>query len=157
MSTPGQRAFEGYSGQAEGRSLVSGAELPVWEMLPRDIQDAWDAAAAAVRSPVEAHTELAGVRATRCQFGDQEHQHTALRFVWHHILPQVCGGKTEKSNLAELCDNCHYAVHNVMYALSRGAAPAKAATQEQFMLAQTGYQLAVQAGTQNLIPKESAG
>lgn len=48
--TPGQVAFEGYAEQAEGKSLVSGAELPVWDMLPRDIQDAWEAGAQAVIS-----------------------------------------------------------------------------------------------------------
>ena len=48
--TPGQVAFEAYAEQSEGKSLVSGAELPVWEMLPRDIQDAWEAAASAVLS-----------------------------------------------------------------------------------------------------------
>ena len=156
MSTPGQDAFEGYSGQAQGRSLIDGKQLPVWEMLPRDIQDAWEAAAAAVRGPVEAHTTIAGVKAVRCQFGAQEAHHPALRYVWHHILPQVCGGKSTKDNLAELCDNCHYAVHSVLYALSRGAAPAKAATADQFDLAEQGYRLAVAAGTQGKIPKESS-
>lgn len=48
MKTPGQANFEGYAEQAEGVSLVSGAQLPVWEMLPRDIQDAWEAGANAV-------------------------------------------------------------------------------------------------------------
>jgi hypothetical protein len=46
--SPGQVNFEGYAEQAENRSLVSGAELPVWDMLPGEIKDAWDAGAAAV-------------------------------------------------------------------------------------------------------------
>jgi len=150
MSTPGQRAFEAYSGQAEGVSLIDGRQLPVWEMLPRDIQDAWEAAGGAG----QARTEINGVTASKCQAGAQLLHHTALRFVWHHILPQVCGGKTETANLAELCDNCHYAVHQVMYALSRGAAPAKAATDKQFQLAKVGYDLAVAAGTAGKIPRE---
>lgn len=105
---------------------------------------------------LHAQTEINGVRASRCQFGEQLKHHTALRFVWHHILPQVCGGKSTTSNLAELCDNCHYAVHAIMYALSRGAAPDKRATEAQFTLANAGFQLAVQAGTAGKIPKESA-
>ena len=54
IKTPGQVCFEGYAEQAEGRSLVSGDELPVWEMLPRDIQDAWEAGAQAVISDYQA-------------------------------------------------------------------------------------------------------
>lgn len=50
MKPPGQVAFEGYAEQSEGVSLVSGEQLPVWEMLPRDIQDAWEAGAQAVIS-----------------------------------------------------------------------------------------------------------
>lgn len=46
--SPGQVCFEGYAEQSEGVSLVSGVQLPVWEMLPRDIQDAWEAGASAV-------------------------------------------------------------------------------------------------------------
>lgn len=48
MKTPGQVCFEGYAEQAEGVSLIDGRQLPVWEMLPRDIQDAWEAGATAV-------------------------------------------------------------------------------------------------------------
>ena len=40
----GQVAFEAYAQQSEGVSLVSGAKLPVWDMLPQDIRDAWEAA-----------------------------------------------------------------------------------------------------------------
>ncbi len=58
--SPGQVAFEGYAEQAEGRSLVSGAELPVWEMLPRDIQDAWEAGASAVITDYEQQHREAG-------------------------------------------------------------------------------------------------
>ena len=151
--TPGQRAFEAYAGISEGRSLIDGDKLPVWDNLPGDIQRAWEAAGRAG----EPRTQVNGVTATACQFGGQEGHHTALRFVWHHILPQVCGGKSVKANLAELCDNCHYAVHRVMWDLAHGITPAKAATAQQFALASVGYNLAVQAGTQGKIPKESAG
>ena len=152
--TPGQQAYAGYLEQAGGRSLINGDKLPKFSDLNTEVQAAWEAAGAAV-GPL---LEVPGLgKAANCQFGGQDSHHTALRFVWHHILPQVCGGKTVNSNLAELCDNCHYAVHSVMYALSRGAAPAKAATADQFSLAKVGFDLAVKAGTQGKIPKESAG
>jgi hypothetical protein len=44
----GQIAYEAYCEAAGGRSLVSGDPLPAWADLPGPIQDAWDAAAAAV-------------------------------------------------------------------------------------------------------------
>lgn len=151
MST-GERAYNGYLAKAGGKSLISGDRLPKFSDLDTEVQDAWQAAANAL----EPLRTFEGVTASKCQFGSQSTAHTALRFVWHHILPQVCGGKTVSSNLAELCDNCHYAVHAVMYALSRGATPPKAATGQQFDLAKQGYDLAVKAGTQGKIPKESA-
>lgn len=36
------------------------------------------------------------------------------RTVWHHILPQMWGGSDDPTNLAELCDNCHYFGHVVL-------------------------------------------
>jgi hypothetical protein len=47
--TDAQVCYEGYASRSGGRSLVSGAELPGWEDLPVHIQDAWEAAAQAVR------------------------------------------------------------------------------------------------------------
>jgi hypothetical protein len=155
VSTPGQDAYEGYWRSAGGRSAWSGDELPPWDEQSAEIRDHWEAAAAAIGGhPVL--TEFNGARADKCEFGDQLRHHTALRFVWHHILPKVCGGKTEPGNLKKLCDNCHAAVHVVMYQLSRGGVPDKAATAQQFTLANIGYELAVAAGTQGKIPKESA-
>jgi hypothetical protein len=45
----GRTAYEGYCRASEGRSLVSGAQLPAFEVLPANIQTAWAAAAMAVR------------------------------------------------------------------------------------------------------------
>lgn len=44
----GQRAFEAYSAQAGGVSLVSGNVLPEWHEVSETIKEAWEAAAAAV-------------------------------------------------------------------------------------------------------------
>lgn len=41
-------AYEAYCNATGGRSLISGAELPTWEALKPEIQQAWDAAAQAV-------------------------------------------------------------------------------------------------------------
>lgn len=41
-------AYEAYRASSGGRSLVSGAELPAYEDLSREIRDAWDAASQAV-------------------------------------------------------------------------------------------------------------
>lgn len=45
------------------------------------------------------------------------HNPVPLRFVWHHILPQSCGGKTTRSNLVSVCDNCHYGIHELLWDL----------------------------------------
>lgn len=46
--TYGETAYESYCEETGGKSLVTGAELPYWHDLPKKIQDAWEAAAAAV-------------------------------------------------------------------------------------------------------------
>jgi hypothetical protein len=104
-------------------------------------------------------TELPVVgKAVRCQLSATTGSHPARRFVWHHILPQACGGKTEPANLASLCDNDHYAVHDLMWRLAQGAAPAgipKPWTRAQLALALQGYRAAVAAGTVSRMPKEA--
>jgi hypothetical protein len=44
----GEVAYEGYCNQTDNKSLISGAELPSWEQLKPEIQQAWIAAADAV-------------------------------------------------------------------------------------------------------------
>lgn len=44
----GQLAYEAYLEASDGRSLVSGAELPTWDAQDPRIQRAWDHAADAV-------------------------------------------------------------------------------------------------------------
>jgi hypothetical protein len=46
----GQIAYEAYCTQTEGRSLVSGLELPAWRDLNDEFQTAWIVAAMAARS-----------------------------------------------------------------------------------------------------------
>lgn len=103
---------------------------------------------------MEAFESLPGVPpATSCE-GSPVHEPTPLRFVLHHILPQICGGKTVAANLAGLCDSCHYSVHILLYSIAQGAAPT-VGTSEQLGLAEQGYEAAVAAGTVARIPKES--
>lgn len=49
----GKRGYEGYCGSTGGVSLISGAELPLWEELYSAIQEAWIAAAEAILYPEE--------------------------------------------------------------------------------------------------------
>lgn len=48
MKTLGQIAYEAYFDHSKGKSLISGAPLPVWEKQFAPIQAAWEAAATAV-------------------------------------------------------------------------------------------------------------
>lgn len=48
----GERCYMAYRQHAGRRSLVTGAELPRWENLPPEIQQAWIAAASAVLSGI---------------------------------------------------------------------------------------------------------
>jgi hypothetical protein len=41
----GQRAYEGYRDKSEGKSLVSGDPIPLWDDLPDSIKNAWAQAA----------------------------------------------------------------------------------------------------------------
>ena len=49
----GQVAYEAYSEKANGLSLVSGSQLPPWDVLNTSIQGAWEAAARAVVASME--------------------------------------------------------------------------------------------------------
>lgn len=52
MRTLGQIGYEAYSEGTAGRSLVTGDELPDWDRLDRDIQQAWEVAAMAIAAAV---------------------------------------------------------------------------------------------------------
>jgi hypothetical protein len=43
-----QRAYEGYCNYSNWKSMVSGADLPTWELVTTPIQEAWKDAADAV-------------------------------------------------------------------------------------------------------------
>jgi hypothetical protein len=87
------------------------------------------------------------------------------RFVWHHIQPQEAGGITDDANLTNLCDNCHYTIHRMMFALACAqlGKPVPPEYQDvvdnpprraQLALAQQGFNACVTAGTVALIPNE---
>lgn len=93
-------------------------------------------------------------RAARCD-GAKHHTPKPRRYVWHHILPQVCGGKTVEANLVQLCDNCHYSVHDMLWHLKQtGFLPKTGGTAQQKNLAAQGYGLALRDNVINLIPNE---
>lgn len=109
------------------------------------------------------HTDLTFVpglgRATSCPCVEH-HRPKPARFVWHHLLPQVCGGKTTPDNLVSICDNAHYAIHALLWAIhaNGGKAPSKQGRVNAFITdaAVRGYAAAVAAGTTDRIPKESS-
>jgi hypothetical protein len=105
---------------------------------------------------------IAGIgRAATCTCY-KKHTPGALRFVWHHILPAACGGKPTVDNLVEVCDNCHYAIHALLYDLKvnngKFVRYVKFAKTSRGKYATMGWLAAVALGTQDKIPSEgSAG
>lgn len=102
-----------------------------------------------------------GVRASACAGYHSPHRPRPLRFVWHHILPQTCGGRTTKQNLVSLCDNCHITVHSILWLIAQHQGLTAniiryqhIGTEEQRELAERGYQAAVALGTVARIPNE---
>jgi hypothetical protein len=49
----GQIAYEGYFAFSNGKSLISGAQLPTWEAQDERIRNAWEAAAFCVLQQVK--------------------------------------------------------------------------------------------------------
>jgi len=111
-----------------------------------------------VTGPRPALTEHAAVgKAASCQAYPRSllfRSHKPSRFVWHHVLPQVCGGLTEPANLVSLCDNCHYAAHYWLYQLACGGTLPRFKT-AVMRFALQGYERAVAAGTAGKIPREA--
>jgi len=105
---------------------------------------------------LDAHEFIAGIgKASGCKVS-ASHRPAPLRFVWHHILPQGCGGQSTTDNLVSLCDSCHYAVHALMYQckLNGKVTPDSRNNKVRVALAIQGYMLAVAAGTVAKIPNE---
>lgn len=106
----------------------------------------------------EAHEFLPAVgRAWGCSIA-ASHTPAPLRFVWHHILPKGCGGASTSANLLSVCDNCHYAIHALMYQLkvSGKITPDRKNGKLRMKYAQQGYDEAVARGTVSNIPNEGA-
>ena len=100
-------------------------------------------------------TFLEGIgHADHCQIS-VTHRPKTLRYIWHHRLPQVCGGQTIATNLVSLCDSCHMSVHIIMWRLANNQGAPLRCNVTQYKLAWDGWQEAVTAGTANLIPKEA--
>lgn len=100
------------------------------------------------------------LRPTRCACARPVHRPRPLRYVTHHIQPQVCGGKSVAANEVTLCDDCHYTIHALLYRLKRSggdmAVIRGVGTRLQRKYAVLGYQRCRAAGTENLIPDEGA-
>ena len=104
--------------------------------------------------------------ATTCEVSPvSAHRPTPLRFVWHHAQPEAAGGATDDTNLIQLCDNCHYSVHRILYAMKLQYLnqPLTAAQQgyisnpprwQQRVFALKGLDACIAAGTVSKIPNE---
>src|SRR3954462_8734879 len=91
-----------------------------------------------------------------------EHRPKPLRFVWHHILPVVCGGRSTNVNLVMACDNCHFTMHALMTALKNSGGTlryplARYIGTLRYEHALQGYTAAVNLGTVDKIPNEGGG
>lgn len=109
---------------------------------------------------MEAAVYLTSVgKATQCVVSPA-HNPMPLRFVWHHILPLACGGKSTRDNLVSLCDSCHYAVHALLWDLKIHdgvftiASPMR--NRHRAAFAYLGYDAAKAAGTLNQIANEGS-
>lgn len=96
-------------------------------------------------------------KATSCAMSSA-HNPVPLRFVWHHILPQVCGGQTIATNLVSVCDSCHYAIHRLLWDLKTHegvfTVPKSVRNRHRAAYAYMGYDAAKAAGTVDKIPNE---
>lgn len=103
-----------------------------------------------------ARVELPGVgKATTCEAAGY-HRPKPLRYVWHHVLPEACGGKTTPDNLRALCDGCHMSTHILLWLMAHGGIPAGLpAGRKHLAIAADGYHRAQAAGTADKIPKEA--
>ena len=101
--------------------------------------------------------EIAGIgKATRCDLGPKWHRPVSLRFEFHHILPEACGGKSTPGNLVQACPTCHVATHVLLWMLANGGIPkGTGGTRGQYGAAMRGYRAAVAAGTAGRIPNEA--
>lgn len=96
-------------------------------------------------------------RALYCQCAEC-HTPIPLRFVWHHILPKVCGGRSTKANLLSCCDSCHYGIHLMMGDLKHNngnfVVYKRFSGTNRARWAYEGYRLAVEAGVVDKIPDQ---
>jgi hypothetical protein len=99
---------------------------------------------------------VAGMGRARACAVSNSHTPGPLRYVWHHIQPQCCGGPTSVANCVSLCDSCHYAVHALLFQLKTNGkiTPNRRNNKTRIAIAQQGYDACVAAGTVASIPNE---
>ena len=108
--------------------------------------------------------DLAIPKATKC-IVTTAHSPKPVRFVTHHIQPQEAGGQSVPENFAQLCDNCHYSVHRLLWYMHLKATGITLTADQQALLdkpprvkqrtlATQGFDACVAAGTVNKIPNE---
>lgn len=95
--------------------------------------------------------------ATHCT-AVKTHAPVPLRYVWHHVLPEAAGGKTNHDNCIPICDNCHYGVHALMYDMAQHDGHLSMHLHEagtpRYRIARQGYEAAKAADVLDRIPNE---
>ena len=75
------------------------------------------------------------------------HRPVPVRFIFHHVQPQNAGGETTAANLVQLCDNCHYTVHRLLWMMRNGTPVQRPVNRVQLRLARQGLAACQAAGT----------
>lgn len=102
---------------------------------------------------------VTGKKATFCLIGNpMYHRPTPQRYVWHHNIPQVCGGPSDEQNLVNLCDNCHIIQHVLMWRMVFDTIGLRRDkwNRQHWNLASRGYAGAKLLGTEQKMPKLAA-
>lgn len=63
--------------------------------------------------PEELKLKVCSIFDNKCYFcGEDLIQHEDYGKEFHHYIPEVCGGKTEESNIVLSCCDCHKKIHS---------------------------------------------
>jgi hypothetical protein len=62
--------------------------------------------------------------------------------VKHHVWPKEFGGPTIKDNLADLCENGHYSVHNYLDKISKYGSPSQVPWHQKILYGKKTRELA---------------
>jgi hypothetical protein len=85
----------------------------------------------------------------------KNHTPVIPRVIWHHQVPQACGGKTNLTNCIPICDNHHFRLHSGMWSKANSLALPYRFTELELKSIDFGVQGAIALGTLDKMPKEA--